>query len=276
MTKQAIGVFDSGLGGLTAVRELLSVLPNENIVYFGDTGRVPYGNRSRETIKKYSMQDATFLLTKNVKLIIAACGTASSVAPEIGDNLSVPFTGVVAPTAAAAVRATKNGKIGVIGTTATIKTGSYKREIKKINPNIDVYELDCPLFVPLVENGFISADDQVVTLVVERYLSSLREADIDTLILGCTHYPIIAEAISKALPNVRLIDSGRETAIYAASLLKESNSLSEDNLKGKCEFYVSDTTEGFSTLAGIFLGRDISGQVSHIDIEDVAKKFKLG
>lgn len=116
----------------------------------------------------------------------------------------------------------------------------------------------------------------MVTLVVERYLSSLREANIDTLILGCTHYPIIAEAISKALPNVRLIDSGRETAIYAASLLKESNSLSEDNLKGKCEFYVSDTTEGFSTLAGIFLGRDISGQVSHIDIEDVAKKFKLG
>lgn len=276
MTKKAIGVFDSGLGGLTTVRELLSVLPNENIVYFGDTGRVPYGNRSRETIKKYSMQDAVFLLTKNVKLIIAACGTASSVAPEIGDSISVPFTGVVAPTAAAAVCATENGKIGVIGTTATIKTGSYKREIQKLNANIEVFEQDCPLFVPLVENGFTSPNDQIVSLVVERYLSSLRNAGIDTLILGCTHYPIIAAAISKALPNVRLIDSGRETAIYAASLLKESNSLAEDNTLGECEFYVSDTTEGFSNLAGIFLGKDISGQVSHIDIEDIAKQFIMG
>lgn len=276
MIKKAIGVFDSGLGGLTTVRELLSVLPNENIVYFGDTGRVPYGNRSRETIKKYSMQDACFLLTKNVKLIIAACGTASSVAPEIGDSLSVPFTGVVTPTAAAAVKATKNGKIGVIGTTATIKTGSYKREIQKLCSDIKVFEQDCPLFVPLVENGFTSPNDKIVTLVVERYLSSLRNAGVDTLILGCTHYPIISDAISKALPNVTLIDSGRETALYAASILKEQNMLADDSRTGECEFYVSDTTEGFSTLAGIFLGRDISGSVSHIDIEDVSKQFIVG
>lgn len=277
MTKKAIGVFDSGFGGLTAVRELLTVLPNENIVYFGDTSRVPYGNRSHETIKKYSMQDACFLLTKNVKLIIAACGTASSVAPEIGDNISVPFTGVVAPTVNAAVKATKNGKIGVIGTTATIKTGSYKREIQKLRPDIEVFEKDCPLFVPLVENGFTSPDDQIVALVIERYLSQLRETGIDTLILGCTHYPIIAKAISIALPGVRLIDSGRETAIYAASILKKQNALAEDNNPGECEFYVSDTTEGFSALAGIFLGRDISGSVSHVDIEDIVnQEFTVG
>lgn len=269
MAKKAIGVFDSGLGGLTAVRELLTVLPNENIVYFGDTGRVPYGNRSRETIKKYSIQDARFLLTKNVKLIIAACGTASSVAPEIGGNISVPFTGVVAPTAAAAIKATQNGKVGVIGTTATIKTGSYKREIQRLSPDTEVFEQDCPLFVPLVENGFISPDDEIVKLVIERYLSSLRESGIDTLILGCTHYPIIAEAISEALPGVRLIDSGRETAIYAASILKEQNALAADDTPGECEFYVSDTTEGFSTLAGIFLGRDISASVSRVDIERI-------
>lgn len=277
MTKKAIGVFDSGLGGLTAVRELLTVLPYENIIYFGDTSRVPYGNRSHETIKKYSMQDACFLLTKNVKLIIAACGTASSVAPEIGDSISVPFTGVVAPTAAAAVKATKNGKIGVIGTTATIKTGSYKRQIQKLRSDIEVFEKDCPLFVPLVENGFTSPNDQIVSLVIERYLAPLRKTGIDTLILGCTHYPIIAESISKALPGVKLIDSGRETALYAATLLKEQNALAEDNQPGKYEFYVSDTTEGFSSLAGIFLGRDISGSVSHVDIEDIInQEFTVG
>lgn len=265
MSSEAIGVFDSGLGGLTAVKELLNVLPHENIIYFGDTGRVPYGNKSRETIRKYSAEDAGFLLGKNVKLIIAACGTASSVASDLGNSLPVPFTGVIGPTVRAAVKATRNKKIGVIGTTTTVKAGAYKREIEKIDSDIQVFQQDCPLFVPLVENGFTDPSDPVVSIIVDRYLSSLKAVGIDTIILGCTHYPILSKAISQSLgDNVTLIDSGRETALYAASLLSESNNLNISTEEGKCEFYVSDTIEGFSHLAGIFLGKDISASVSQI------------
>lgn len=268
MSEAPIGIFDSGLGGLTAVKELINVLPQENIVYFGDTGRVPYGNRSRETIEKYARQDAGFLISKGVKMIIAACGTVSSAAVNLGDYLSVPYTGVVVPTAAAAVNATKNGKIGVIGTSATINSGSYKKEIMKQNCKITVYEQDCPLFVPLVENGFTSPDDEIVKLIVEHYLAPLREADIDTLILGCTHYPIIAKAISQCVGSrVQLIDSGRETALYAASILKNNNILNMSGALGNSCYYVSDTVDDFSRIAGIFLGKSINDSVSRIDIE---------
>lgn len=222
MSSKPIGVFDSGLGGLTAVKELLHVLPHEDIVYFGDTGRVPYGNRSRETIIKYAEQDAGFLLSKGVKLLIAACGTVSSVASELGGRFRVPFTGVVAPTAAAAAAATKNGNIGVIGTTATIRSGSYKRALQKLSANIRVFQQDCPLFVPLVENNFLSPEDPVVTTIAARYLSWLKENGVDTIILGCTHYPMLKAAISKVMDNrVTLVDSGRETALYAARLLQD-------------------------------------------------------
>ena len=197
MSSAPIGVFDSGLGGLSAVKEFLQVLPNENIVYFGDTGRVPYGNRSNDTIKKYALQDAEFLLKHNVKMVVAACGTVSSVAKDLGDKLPVPFTGVVAPTAFAAAQKTKNGRIGVIGTSATINSHSYKLRLEKLNPDFKVYEQDCPLFVPLVENGFICRDDQIVRLVVRRYLSELLETGVDTLILGCTHYPLFKDAVSE-------------------------------------------------------------------------------
>lgn len=270
MSEYPIGIFDSGLGGLTAVKELLTVLPQENIIYFGDTGRVPYGNRSHETITRYAKQDASFLLSKDVKMIIAACGTVSSVATDLNDYLPVPFTGVVAPTATAAVNATKNGKIGVIGTSATISSGSYKKEILKQNDRITVYEQDCPLFVPLVENGFISPDDEVVKLVVERYLTPLRETGIDTLILGCTHYPLISKAISEFIgEHVQLINSGRETALYAAHLLQENDLLNTSGTLGKNSYYVSDTVDGFSRLAEIFLGQSVTGSVSHINIEHV-------
>lgn len=267
MSESPIGIFDSGLGGLTAVKELMSVLPQENIIYFGDTGRVPYGNRSRETIIKYANQDAAFLMSKGVKMIIAACGTVSSVATNLGDGLSVPFTGVVKPTAAAAVNTTRNGKIGIIGTSATINSGSYKKEIMKFNDRITVYEQDCPLFVPLVENGFISEKDEIVRLVAEHYLAPLRKADIDTLILGCTHYPIIAKVISECVGrNVNLIDSGRETALYAADILRKQKLLNTSGKLGKNSYYVSDTVDDFSRLAGIFLGKTITDNVSHIDI----------
>ena len=191
MDKRPIGVFDSGLGGLSVIKELNRVLPDENIVYFGDTGRVPYGTKSPKTIIKYAKEDESFLLSHDVKLIIAACGTVSSVARETGEQLPVPFIEVVTPGAKAAVEATKNGKIGVIGTAATVKSGSYKKAMLSLDDSISVFQEACPLFVQLVEEGWINKDDEVTRLTAERYLKPLKEEGVDTLILGCTHYPLL-------------------------------------------------------------------------------------
>ncbi len=267
MNDSAIGIFDSGLGGLTAVKELVRVLPHENIIYFGDTARVPYGSRSKSTIIRYARQDADFLLSRGVKMIIAACGTVSSVATGLKDELPVPFTGVVVPTAEAAVRSTKNGRIGVIGTSATVNSGSYRQEILLRDSKIRVFQQDCPLFVSLVENGFISEKDDIVKLVVQRYLEKLKADGIDTLILGCTHFPIIARAISDYLGDgVTLINSGKETALYAAQLLKDRHLLTPCQSDGECRYFVSDTVEEFRRTAEIFLGRDVSTDVSHITL----------
>lgn len=268
-SRNAIGVFDSGLGGLSAVKEFMHVLPNENIIYFGDTGRVPYGTRSRDTINKYAFQDAHFLLEHDVKMVVAACGTVSSVSgARLESELPVPYTGVVNPTAYTAVCKTKNGKIGVIGTSATVNSHSYKTRLQKLNPNVEVFEQACPLFVPLVENGIIHRDDQITRLVVRRYLSELKEQGVDALILGCTHFPLLREAISDFMgEGVELIDSGFETALYAAKVLKEQNLLNDDQTPKTPEFYVSDTPEGFKNVAGLFLGRDMEHTVTQIDIE---------
>lgn len=267
MKKKAIGVFDSGLGGLTAVKQLLKVLPEENIVYFGDTGRVPYGNRSNHTIKKYALQDANFLLQHNVKMVIAACGTVSSVAGDLHEKLGVPYTGVVNPTVYTAVRTTKNNRVGVIGTSATIASHSYKKRLQEENPDIKVFEQDCPLFVPLVENGFIDKDDPIVNLTIERYLEPLKNNNVDTLILGCTHYPILRDAIQHVMgEHVTLIDSGMETAYYARKVLRRDDLLADDNEQGTCEFYVSDTPDNFERVAEIFLGKNIEHSVTQIDI----------
>lgn len=268
MNNKPIGVFDSGLGGLTAVKELLKVLPYENIIYFGDTGRVPYGDKSRKTILKYALQDIEFLKSLDVKMILAACGTVSSILEESHVNIEIPFTGVIVPTAAAAANATRNNKIGIIGTTATIKSGSYKRELLKINPNLQIFEQDCPLFVPLVENGFIEKDNKATLIIAEKYLAGLRNKKIDTLILGCTHYPIISEIISKVIgPEVKLIDSGREAAIFAANALSFSENLTERKNSGSCVFFVSDTVNSFSKNAGLFLQQNVSQKVKMVDIE---------
>lgn len=269
MSSQPIGVFDSGLGGLTAVKQLRAILPYENIVYFGDTGRVPYGNRSVETIQRYAAQDASFLLSHNVKMIIAACGTVSSTARDLGSRLPVPYTNVVAPTAMAAAVATRNGKIGVIGTTATITSCAYKKEIEKINCDMQVFQQDCPLFVPLVENGFISPDDPITKLTVERYLKGLKTEGVDTIILGCTHYPILKAVIGEYVGmDVKLIDSGKETALHAARLLKEQGLLNTGNTEGSCQFFVSDHTEGFAGIASIFLHSNIGENVRRVDIQN--------
>lgn len=266
MNNSSIGVFDSGLGGLTAVKSIREMLPHENIVYFGDTGRLPYGTKTDETIKKFSAGDIRFLLSKDVKLIVIACGTASSVAlDDMKKQFKTPIVGVVEASCEAAAIACKNGKVGVIGTSTTIKSGSYAKGIGRLNPNLSVYTKACPLFVPLVENGHFNTE--VTRLVIDEYLSGLREEGVDTLILGCTHYPLLSEAIGEYMgKDVTLINPCRETAKSLAGILGHENLAPEDN-EGKCEYYVSDDEAGFAELGGVFLQRKIDGQVKKIDIE---------
>ena len=272
MNNNPIGVFDSGLGGLTAVKDIMSVLPPEDIIYFGDTGRVPYGTKSNETIIKYASQDEAFLLSKDVKMIIAACGTVSSVASKTGEDLGVPFLGVVEPSAAAAVKSTKNKKIGIIGTSATVKSGSYEKAIKTIDSDIEVYSVACSLFVGIVEQGWIEDDDEIALLTAKRYLKPLVEKGVDTLILGCTHFPLISGTIAKVMgENVTLISSGGATAKAAAKLLEENDMLSDGKGSFK-KYYVSDSIEGFSSTARAFLGEDSEMNVEQIGIENYEKK----
>lgn len=267
MDNRPIGVFDSGLGGLTTVKELIDLLPNEDIVYFGDTSRVPYGTRSRETVKRYALQDINFLKSKDVKIIVSACGTASSVLTfeDIDDLL---YTGVIAPTCISAVKATINKRVGIIGTSATIKIGAFKSTLNSIDPSIEVFQEACPLFVPLVENGFTDSENQVSTLVAEQYLRPLVEAKIDTLILGCTHYPLLTDIIARVMgSNVALINSGQEAARRCLELLTENDMLNNTKSIKTREFYVSDTIEDFEHNAKPILRTPISGNVYKVDIE---------
>lgn len=264
MDNRPIGVFDSGLGGLTAVRHLRAILPKENIIYFGDTGRVPYGTRSRDTIRRYAEEDCRFLLEQNVKYIIAACGTVSSVAQDILNSLPVPAIGVVQPTAAAAIAATKNGRIGVLGTSATVRSASFERALKQLNPSVSVTATACPLFVPLVESGWIQSNDTVAVPMVQRYLEDIKNADVDTVILGCTHFPLLSPIIQENLgPSVTLIDSGRETATLCAKELAHYNCLA-DQQGGTVNYFVSDQPDGFSHIAEIFLGQSVEQSVEMI------------
>ncbi|MBR2743144.1 MAG: glutamate racemase [Clostridia bacterium] len=269
MNDRAIGVFDSGLGGLTCVKELKKLMPNESIIYFGDTGRVPYGTRSRETIIKYVSQNIRFLKTFGVKLIAAACGTASTLALEEAKAAAgdIPVIGVVEGASEDAARATKNGRIGVIGTPATIGSGAYERKLKSLRPDIYIKSAACPLFVPVVENGRADKDDPIVKILVREYLSGIKDDGCDTLILGCTHYPLLRDAISEYLGGgVSLIDSGRSAALKVAQYVLE-NSL-EAHKPGQSQFYVSDANVyNFSSLAGMFLGEDIGADVLKADIE---------
>ena len=265
---RSIGVFDSGLGGLTAVKQLIKLLPQESIVYFGDTGRVPYGTKSREIIIRYAAQDIRFLKSHNVKAVLAACGTVSSVAGPVGRECGLPFFDVLSATASAAAAATKNGHIGVIGTPATISSGSYKKEILRLCSAAQVFECPCPLFVPLVEGGYISAEDALPRLVVQRSLEPLLDKGIDTLIMGCTHYPIIAPVISAVIGEaVTLIDSGREAAAALAGYLHDHKMLKAAPGPAENKYYVSDTIDVFSQTAEIFLGHSIERLTQRINIE---------
>lgn len=270
MGNRPIGVFDSGLGGLTVVRELLERLPHEDIVYFGDTGRVPYGSRSPEIVKRYAMQDCGLLLKQDVKYIIAACGTVSSVAGEVLRALPVPAMGVVEPTVAAALNATKNGRIGVIGTAVTVRSASFENAIKQARPDAQVFAQACPVLVTLVESGWIDENNPATKAVAERYLKPLMEQKIDTLILGCTHFPLLAPILSRILgEGVTLINSGAATAAACASLLQQREMLSEETDAGKCQFFVSDQPYNFTRVAEMFLGREVREDVRQVNVEGI-------
>ncbi|WP_297197242.1 glutamate racemase [uncultured Flavonifractor sp.] len=268
MDGRPIGVFDSGLGGLTTVRELCRLLPGEDIVYFGDTGRVPYGSRSRETIVRYARQDVAFLRTFDLKLIVIACGTVSTTALEVlAQENPIPVLGVVAPAAAAAARATRNDRVGLIGTQASIRSGAYEALIHKEDPAAQVFSQPCPLFVPLVENGRFKPGDVVIETVAAEYLAPLKAAGVDTLVLGCTHYPLLEGVISAQMgPEVTLVNAGAEGAWAAAARLAELDALSGRDGGGTCRYFVSDRQEDFSRLASIFLGWDVTGAVGQVDI----------
>ncbi len=268
---RAIGVFDSGLGGLTVVKELINILPQESIIYFGDTGRVPYGSRSVETIKKYAKEDEQFLLSQNVKLIIAACGTVSSVASDTALDLPVPYFEVVSHSAKAAVEATKNGKIAVIGTNATISSRQHEKEILRLMPTASVLNQSCPLFVPLVEEGWFSADDTVVVETVRRYLQPIISFSPDILILGCTHYPILSDVIKGILGDgVTLINAGTSVATALKEFLNEKNLNNDGENPPEYRYYVSDKPQSFARLASILIGHEAdANKVLKVDINSL-------
>ncbi len=250
----AIGVFDSGIGGLTAVKELAKLLPNENIVYLGDTARVPYGSKSRETIYKYASQDIKFLQSHNVKMYIAACGTVSSVLADESGFCDGLYTGVIRPAVDAACKATVNKKIGVLGTSATIRSRSYERLIKERLPECEVYSKACPMFVPLVENGYIELDCAPTVEIAREYLLPLKEAGVDTLILGCTHYPLLTDIIADIMgEGVALISSGGEAGKFAMQVLKEKGLLCDRTEQGSIQLYCTDSAELFEENAEHFL-----------------------
>lgn len=252
-----IGIFDSGIGGLTVVKQLLRMLPNENLVYFGDTARVPYGTKSKKLIRQYALEDAAFLMKFDIKLLVIACNSASAAAVDLLKSaLPVPVTGVIDPGVHAAIRASRNRRIGVIGTTATIGSNAYNDSLKKLDPDVKVFGQPCPILVSLVEEGWTG--EEVTRLAVRKYLEPLLEARVDTLILGCTHYPVIKDLIQQeAGQDVRLIDSGEETALVVRGMLEKLNMERKSAEPGAVDFYVSDIPGKFDEVGTRFLGQPL-------------------
>lgn len=260
MTRAAdrpVGVFDSGIGGLTVVRELLRTLPNEPIVYFGDTARVPYGPKSPETIRRYSGEAADLLLSRGIKALVVACNTATAHAADaLAERLDIPVIGVVEPGVRAAASATRTGRVGVLGTTGTIASGVYDRGLRELLPDVRVYAQACPLFVPLAEEGF--SEHEAARLIAEHYLGPLREVDVDVAILGCTHYPMLRGLIQETLgPGVTLIDSGAETAAEIRRVLLQRGLARADSGSPEHQFLVSDSPGRFREVGTRFVGRPL-------------------
>ncbi|WGX76181.1 glutamate racemase [Paraclostridium bifermentans] len=264
MNNNSIGVFDSGLGGLTVLKEITSILPSENIVYFGDTARVPYGSRSKETVIKYTFQAINFLISKGVKAIVIACNTATARSLELAQaKYDIPIIGVIEAGARTAAYTTKNKVVGVIGTEGTINSKAYEGEIHKLDDKIKIIGKACPLFVPIVEEGW--ANTEVAELTAKKYLEELQASNIDSLVLGCTHYPLLKKTINKVLEGkISLVNPARETAKDLKDVLTKNNLLNTNvNKEGYYKYYVSDIPERFASIGKEFLNREIT------DIEQV-------
>ena len=247
-----IGIFDSGIGGLTVLKEVRSILPAEDIIYLGDTARVPYGVRSPETVERYSFECTDFLLKKNIKLLVVACNTVSAISLKaIQKKLSIPVIGVIEPGARAAVRSTKNRIIGIIGTQATVRSGAYIEAIKALDGGIEVHALACPLFVPLVEEGW--TDGIIAGLIAEKYLINLKDKQADTVVLGCTHYPLLKHVIQEVMGPVKLIDSAVETALAVRDMLHETDMTRTEDAASDIEFFVTDSPDRFIGVGESFL-----------------------
>ena len=256
-----IGVFDSGIGGLTVVRELMRQLPDEHIVYVGDTARVPYGPKSPETVLRYAREIAAFLMSQQVKIVVIACNTATAHALEaLRSELPVPVVGVVQPGARAAVNATHGGRIGVVGTVGTVRSGAYERAIRELRPEAEVISHACPLFVPLVEEGW--TDHAAARLIADEYLEPLRAAHVDALVLGCTHYPLLKPLLGELLgPSVQLIDSAAETAAEVARVLDARGLRADGTRPPLRRFYATDDAQQMLRLGQRFLG----GAIEHVE-----------
>jgi glutamate racemase len=255
-----IGIFDSGIGGLTVLQKIIEALPRENTVYLGDTARAPYGSKSTEIVLRYSFENTSFLMEKDVKLVVVACNTSTAVALEqLRDKLKVAIIGVIEPGVKRALSASKKRKIGVIGTEATIQSGAYTKALKMEDPGVEVYSRACPMFVPLAEEGW--TDNPVVEMTVRAYLESLRQSGIDTLILGCTHYPLLKKAIRKFMGSgVKLVDSAEEVAKNVGAILKRQ-SLERKSGRGCHSFFVTDAPDRFIKVGRRFLGEKVESAV---------------
>ncbi|WP_457678085.1 glutamate racemase [Thermovibrio sp.] len=259
MDDRAIGIFDSGVGGLTVLKALRDLLPNENLIYFGDTARVPYGSKSQRTIIRYSLQNAKLLNAYKIKMLVVACNTSSAFALDIlKEELPYPVVGVIKPGAKLAVSITKKGRVGVIGTEATVKSGAYRKEIISLNPFCEVFQKACPLLVPLIEEGWL--DDPITKEVLRRYLDELLLEEIDTLVLGCTHYPLIKGLVKELYPDLNLVDS----AEAVAKEVKRSLPLIREGENGFLRILVSDKTERFEKIAKMIMGDEV--EVEEVNI----------
>lgn len=267
MSWQAIGIFDSGVGGLTVLREVMRALPQEDTIYFGDTARVPYGTKSPDTVIRYSQEIAAFLTKRDIKLLVVACNTASAVAlPSLRRQLSIPVVGVIEPGARRAVEVTRNKLVGVIGTAGTIRSSAYTRAIKRLAPEVSVLSQACPLFVPLAEEGW--TDNDVANLTANNYLDELRQSNVDTLVLGCTHYPLLKKTIASIMgPDVVLVDSAEETARTVENILKEKKMLRPVEEQGNNHYFVTDVPAGFIRTGNRFLGGKL-GDVYQVSLEE--------
>ncbi len=268
MSERAIGVFDSGVGGLTVLRELRSQIPDESLVYLGDTARVPYGTKSPPTVLRYAHEAANFLLKKQVKLLVVACNTASAVAlDELMKRNQVPVVGVIEPGARRALEVTRNGRIGVVGTEGTVRSAAYERALRAERPDVMVHAAACPLFVPLAEEGW--ASHEVARLVAREYLAPLLEKNIDTLVLGCTHYPLLKQMLQEVVgPDIQLVDSAQETAKAVAAQLKEHQLLQQTTPAQSPRYFVTDIPDRFERVGGAFLGEKLQG-VTTVSLEGI-------